>query len=168
MPPRCPAADTQVAGGAILAAERSMNQSTPSAVACEVLTFPDMTYHVVRSAHCDEATIIGTYPPGYAEPIAHINHRTQETWVVLAGALEITVDGTPVTVSAGQRLEPIAAGVKHQVANRGDVPAVAYVVAWPGAATVEWLREISAVMTGGGTLEQMKEINDRHFVEVCA
>jgi mannose-6-phosphate isomerase-like protein (cupin superfamily) len=61
-------------------------------------------------------------PAGAAPPPQHLHHQHEETWYVLDGELEFTVDDEIVSVGpGGWVLVPI--GVPHTFANPGTRPA---------------------------------------------
>lgn len=70
-------------------------------------------------------------PPGAAE-IRHRHARARQFFYVLAGRLDIEVDGIVHSLEAGIGLE-VAPGVVHQVFNRGGADVDFLVVSQPSS-----------------------------------
>lgn len=68
-------------------------------------------------------------PPGTAE-VRHRHLRARQFFYVLAGQLELEVEGTRHRLEAGMGLE-IAPGVAHEVGNRGAGDVMFLVVSQP-------------------------------------
>ena len=68
-------------------------------------------------------------PPGTAE-VRHRHARARQFFYVLAGQLDVEVEGTGHRLAAGVGLE-IAPGAAHQVGNRSAGDAVFLVISQP-------------------------------------
>lgn len=68
-------------------------------------------------------------PPGSAE-VRHRHGRARQFFFVLAGALELEVEGTVHVLTASVGLE-VAPGIAHQAYNRGEAPVEFLVVSQP-------------------------------------
>ena len=77
------------------------------------------------------ATWETTATPGLPGPPPHIHHREDETFYVLEGEVELTVDGSPVRAAAGTFVN-IPRGSLHTFRNAGTEPARLLVSVVPG------------------------------------
>jgi mannose-6-phosphate isomerase-like protein (cupin superfamily) len=88
------------------------------------------------------------YAFGGSPPPKHFHPSQDERFRVLAGRLQVRVEGEERPLSVGEELE-IPRGAVHQMWNPGDAPAR---VAWrtsPGGRTEQWFRAIDAVYRSG-------------------
>jgi quercetin dioxygenase-like cupin family protein len=87
------------------------------------LTLPGGSSFVVRTSAAEtggeRVELEITIPPGAAGPPPHFHPRQEERWEVLAGALEVQVDGNWRTLRAGES-SSIAPGQVHTLRNRSD------------------------------------------------
>jgi quercetin dioxygenase-like cupin family protein len=88
------------------------------------------------------------YAPGGSPPPKHFHPSQDERFRVLAGRLQVRVDGEERPLFAGEEID-IPRGVVHQMWNPGDEPAR---VAWrtsPGGRTEQWFRAIDSAYRSG-------------------
>jgi quercetin dioxygenase-like cupin family protein len=88
-----------------------------------------------------------TYEGGGAEPPGHLHPGQHERFEVLAGAMRTRIDGEEGTLSAGETLE-IRAGTPHQMWNAGAERATMRWTTTPAGRTLDWFREVSAMLAG--------------------
>lgn len=84
-------------------------------------------WHLVRAAGL--SVIEERMPPGAAE-VRHRHRAARQFFYVLAGVLELEVEGTVHRLGAGSGIE-VAPGAAHQTMNRGDGPVDFLVVSQP-------------------------------------
>ena len=86
-------------------------------------------WHLVRST--DLSVIEERMPPGTAE-VRHRHAHARQFFYVLAGELQIEVEGTTHLLSTGSGLE-IEPGEAHQTVNRSGAPVTFLVVSQPAS-----------------------------------
>lgn len=70
--------------------------------------------------------------PGAVSPaIPHFHKRAEETYVVLSGDAEITINNEIIPLSAGD-IAVAGVGEKHQIKAVGSTPLVAFAIMAPG------------------------------------
>jgi quercetin dioxygenase-like cupin family protein len=89
----------------------------------DTLTLPGGARVLIRTAaadtHGERVELEITLPPGAAGPPPHFHPRQEEQWHVLAGTLEVQVDGDWRTLREGESAT-IAAGQVHTLRNRSQ------------------------------------------------
>lgn len=114
----------------------------------ELQVGPDTTLRV--TAHSAEllefeATYRGHGPP----PPAHLHPQQGECFEVLTGAMRTRIDHRDGVLEAGDVIE-IPRGTAHQMWHDDDEPAVVTWQTRPAGRTLEWFRELSAMLSGQG------------------
>jgi mannose-6-phosphate isomerase-like protein (cupin superfamily) len=77
----------------------------------------------------DVSVIQERIPPGGGE-ILHVHHRARQLFFVLAGALDIDIEGTGHSLRTGDALE-IVPGRRHRVCNTSDADVSFLVISVP-------------------------------------
>ena len=90
-----------------------------------------------------------TYAPGGSAPPAHFHPHQDERFEVIEGAMQVRLDGVERVIAAGDVLD-VPRGTVHQMWNGGDEPAVVNWRTMPAGRTLEWFRELSALLRGEG------------------
>ena len=93
-----------------------------------------------------------TYDGGGAAPPAHLHPAQDERFEVLAGAMNTRVDGREGELATGDVLE-IPRGTTHQMWNGGEQPAVVDWRTMPAGRTLEWFRQLAAMLGGEGSAD---------------
>lgn len=84
--------------------------------------------------------------PG-AEPPAHLHPAQDEFFEVIAGAMQTRIAGEEGELTAGATLE-VPAGTVHQMWNAGGETAVLRWSTSPAGRTLDWFRELAAILAG--------------------
>jgi mannose-6-phosphate isomerase-like protein (cupin superfamily) len=90
-----------------------------------------------------------TYAGGGSPPPAHFHPAQDERFEVLTGTMRVRMDGAEREITAGDVLE-IPSGTVHAMWNEGDEPAVVNWHTMPAGRTLDWFREVAAVLRGEG------------------
>ena len=107
---------------------------------------PATTLTVVE--HDDEELLLrASYAGGGVAPPAHLHPAQDERFEVLSGAMRASVDGVEHELAAGSVLE-ISRGSVHQMWNAAGEPAVVDWRTSPSGRTLDWFRELSALLSG--------------------
>jgi quercetin dioxygenase-like cupin family protein len=107
---------------------------------------PATTLSVV--ARDDDALVLrATYDDGGTAPPAHLHPAQDERFEVLAGSMRARIDGREQELVTGTVLE-IPRGTAHQMWNAGDEQAVVDWRTSPAGRTLDWFRELSALLGG--------------------
>jgi mannose-6-phosphate isomerase-like protein (cupin superfamily) len=132
----------------------------------ELVLGPGTALRVV--SHDDGALELeARYAGGSAPPPAHLHPAQDERFEVRAGAMSTLVAGQPRTIAVGEVLE-IPRGTVHQMWNEGEQEAV---VSWrttPSGRTLDWFRELAAVLRGEGREDPSTLLSDYADVFVLA
>jgi len=100
-----------------------------------------------------------TYASGGSPPPAHLHPEQDERFEVLAGSVRALVAGREISLVAGDVLE-IPSETVHQMWNETGEPAVVNWRTTPAGRTLDWFRELSAVLRGEGRTEPEKLLDD--------
>jgi len=84
-------------------------------------------WHLVKQTSL--SVIKERMPPGAAE-VTHRHRKARQFFYVLAGAVVIQIEGSPVELGPGEGVE-IAPGLAHQVKNPSDLDVEFLVVSQP-------------------------------------
>lgn len=95
------------------------------------------------------ATWETTVTPGSPGPPPHVHHREAETFYVLEGAVELSVDGRAVNADTGTFVN-IPKGTLHTFSNAGERPARLLVSVIPGGFE-EFFKEMIGEPAADGT-----------------
>ncbi len=107
---------------------------------------PATTLRVI--AHDDNALALrATYGGGSAAPPAHLHPAQDERFEVLSGSMLALVGGRELELATGAVLE-IPRGAAHQMWNAADEQAVVDWRTYPAGRTLDWFRELSALLSG--------------------
>lgn len=99
-------------------------------------------------AHSDELLHLrATYDAGGTAPPAHFHPAQDEHFEVLAGAMHARLGERDERLATGDLLE-IPRGTAHQMWNDGDETAVVDWRTMPARRTLEWFRQLSALLGG--------------------
>jgi mannose-6-phosphate isomerase-like protein (cupin superfamily) len=90
-----------------------------------------------------------TYTGGGSPPPPHFHPAQDERFEVLAGTMQVRMDGAEREITAGDVLE-IPRGTVHAMWNKTDEPAVVNWRTTPAGRTLDWFREVAAVLRGEG------------------
>jgi len=93
-----------------------------------------------------------TYAGGGSPPPAHFHPGQDERFEVLAGSVRARVGDREISLVSGETLE-IPREQVHQMWNEAQEPAVVNWRTTPAGRTLEWFREIAALMRGEGRAE---------------
>jgi quercetin dioxygenase-like cupin family protein len=109
---------------------------------------PTTTLRVL--GHTDDALELeATYAGGGSAPPPHFHPQQDERFEVVEGTMQVRLDGADRELNAGDVLE-IPRGVVHQMWNEGDETAILNWRTEPAGRTLDWFREVAAVMRGEG------------------
>lgn len=99
---------------------------------------------------CDREVLefVALYPPGSPMPPEHYHPTQTERFEVLSGAMELVVDGQPMTLAEGESLE-IPPLCHHRMWNAGEVEARVRWQTFPTQRTAEFY-ETLAELAGEG------------------
>jgi quercetin dioxygenase-like cupin family protein len=103
----------------------------------------------IRRRSPDLLEVEGRYGPKGKPPPKHWHPAQDERFEVLEGTLNTRVDGHERELHAGDVLE-IPRGTVHAMWNPGDQPAVVNWRTTPAGRTLDWFREVAAVLRGEG------------------
>jgi quercetin dioxygenase-like cupin family protein len=107
---------------------------------------PATTLRVIADG--DEALVLrATYEGGGTPPPAHLHPDQDERFEVLAGSMRARVDGREHELVTGAVLE-IPRDTAHQMWNAADEQAVVDWRTTPAGRTLEWFRQLSALLAG--------------------
>jgi mannose-6-phosphate isomerase-like protein (cupin superfamily) len=95
----------------------------------------------------DRLVVEASYAPGGAKPPAHLHPEQDEFFEALDGAMQTRIDGSAGEIRAGETLE-IPAGTVHQMWNSGEQEAVLRWTTTPAGRTLDWFRELAAMLSG--------------------
>jgi quercetin dioxygenase-like cupin family protein len=90
-----------------------------------------------------------TLPPGCVPPPPHVHPRPTEEYEVIDGALEVMIDGTWRTLTAGQSAS-VAPGVLHTFRNRSGAPVRVRNVHRPAERFEDYIEHIYRLMRARG------------------
>lgn len=131
-----------------------------------VFDFPVTGEHfVLTSEVSDQSRLTFEFrvDPGGGVPQNHRHCGQRELMHCVSGTLDVTVDGTPTTLCAGDTVE-LEAGTLHTLVNRGDDEAYCHVEYQPAGRNREWFQLIAAAQyhTGRdpGLLDIAPFVND--------
>jgi mannose-6-phosphate isomerase-like protein (cupin superfamily) len=96
-----------------------------------------------------------SYQAGGAEPPAHLHPSQDEHFEILSGWMRARIDGRDRELSAGETVE-VPAGTEHQLWNAGSERAVMRWTTTPAGRTLEWFRELAAMLAGEPIAEPSK------------
>lgn len=102
----------------------------------------------VRRCDLQALEMIALYPPGSPMPPEHYHPTQTERFEVLSGAMELVVDGVPMTLTEGQSLE-IPPLRPHRMWNAGEAEARVRWETTPTQRTAEFF-ETLAELAGEG------------------
>lgn len=103
---------------------------------------------LVVVARSDEVLELqATYDAGGSPPPPHLHPQQDERFEMLAGAMQATVDGQRLEISAGDVLE-VPRNSVHQLWNAGKETAVVRWLTIPAGRTCDWFRELAALQRG--------------------
>jgi quercetin dioxygenase-like cupin family protein len=104
-------------------------------------------------AHTEELLQFrATYAPGSNAPPAHFHPEQDERFEVLAGTMRTRIAGQDSELATGERLE-IPRGTAHQMWNAGEEPAVVDWRTMPAGRTLEWFRQLAAMLAGDSSID---------------
>ena len=99
----------------------------------------------------DELLVMeSSYKPGGAPAPAHFHPDQEETFTVLAGAVEVVVDGDPRTLREGDVLV-IPAGTPHVMGGHATEPGTVRWETRPGLRTREFFERMFAALEGNAS-----------------
>ena len=87
-------------------------------------------------------------PPGAKVPVSHYHIHVDEALYGLEGITTSTVNGKVIEIAAGDRLF-IPRGTIHHHDNKTDRPAKTLCVLTPGDISIEYFRELGAIIQPG-------------------
>ena len=102
----------------------------------------------IRSSSTKMLDVEGVYAAGGSPPPKHFHPSQDEHFEVLAGRLEVRVDGEQRSLAAGETID-IPRGAVHQIWNPGDHEARVIWQTSPGLRTEKWFRAIDALHREG-------------------
>jgi quercetin dioxygenase-like cupin family protein len=111
-----------------------------------VFDFPATGEHFVLTSDVSDRSRLAfefRVDPGGGVPHNHRHCGQRELMHCISGELEVTVDGTPTTLRAGDIVE-LEAGTMHTLANRSDDQAYCHVEYQPAGRNREWFQLIAA------------------------
>ena len=114
----------------------------------EIAIGPGTTLRVVGRTD-DLLELEATYAGGGSPPPPHFHPAQDERFEVLAGTMQVRMDGAEREITAGDVIE-IPRGTVHAMWNREDQPAVVNWRTEPAGRTLDWFREVAAVLRGEG------------------
>lgn len=102
---------------------------------------------------CDDDCLemVALYPPGGPMPPEHYHPVQTERFEVLAGVLEVVLEGERFTLEAGQVLE-IRPMQRHQMWNAGEEEAKVRWETWPAQRTAEFFETLAELSEEGKPL----------------
>jgi mannose-6-phosphate isomerase-like protein (cupin superfamily) len=105
--------------------------------------------HKLRVLACSEEALEleATYAAGGTPPPAHLHPGQDERFKVLRGAMQTRIEQRSATLTAGEMLE-VPRGTVHQMWNAGDEEAVVSWKTMPAGRTLDWFRELAALLRG--------------------
>jgi quercetin dioxygenase-like cupin family protein len=107
---------------------------------------PGTTLRVI--SHGDDRLVVESrYRGAGAEPPAHLHPEQDEFFEVLAGTMQTKIDGVDGELGQGETLE-IPAGTVHLMWNAGEEEAVLRWTTTPAGRTLDWFRELGAMLAG--------------------
>jgi mannose-6-phosphate isomerase-like protein (cupin superfamily) len=92
------------------------------------------------------------YTGGGSPPPAHFHPEQDERFEVLTGSVRARIGERELSLAAGDVLE-IPQETVHQMWNEAEEPAVVNWRTTPAGRTLEWFRELAALMRGEGRAE---------------
>lgn len=110
-----------------------------------------------------------TVPPGGGPPL-HTHHREHESFYVIDGEIEFTVDGTKIVAPAGSVVHG-RRGVPHRFENRGEKPARMLVHMCPGGLE-DFFVEAGDLVTDSGSqppkpdIEKVMRLAPKYGLEI--
>lgn len=109
---------------------------------------PGTTLRVL--AH-DAAELVfeASYAGGGTPPPAHLHPAQDERFEIRAGEMQAIVGGERIALAASEVLE-IPRETVHQMWNEGEAEATVIWRTSPAGRTLEWFREIAALLRGEG------------------
>lgn len=102
----------------------------------------------VRSSTAEALEVEVTYGPTGSPPPKHLHPAQDEHFEVIAGTMEVRIDGEERTLSAGEQID-IGRGRVHQMWNAGSEPARVRWVTSPAGRTEQWFRAIDSLHREG-------------------
>lgn len=107
--------------------------------------------NVLSPAGLDDCLVMeASYPPGGAVPPDHLHPHQQEHFTVIAGSLQVRLDGWEHTLGPGEVLE-VPAGAAHTMWNAGGETAHVRWETWPAGRTEEFHRVLFGLARDGYT-----------------
>jgi quercetin dioxygenase-like cupin family protein len=111
-----------------------------------VFDFPATGEHFVLTSDVSDRSRLAfefRVDPGGGVPQNHRHCGQRELMHCISGTLDVTVNGTPATLCAGDTVE-LEAGTLHTLANRSDDEAYCQVEYLPAGRNREWFQLIAA------------------------
>jgi mannose-6-phosphate isomerase-like protein (cupin superfamily) len=106
-----------------------------------------------------------TCPPQFTGPPAHVHHAHDETFVILTGTLDFTVDGQAVSAPAGTLIYA-PREVAHAFSNPHDKPATVLGIYTP-AGYEDYFADLAQAMANGTlTPDTLEVILKRYHTDV--
>ena len=100
--------------------------------------------------HSDELLEVEVrYGPGSPAPPAHLHPAQEERFEVRSGVVRTVIDGHEETFEQGAAFD-VPRGTAHQMWNDGDEPALLSWRTTPALRTLDWFRELDALVRGEG------------------
>jgi mannose-6-phosphate isomerase-like protein (cupin superfamily) len=114
----------------------------------EISLGPGTTLRVIADGE-ERLELEATYAGNGTPPPTHLHPAQEERFEVLQGAMRVRVGGRESALAAGETLD-IPRETPHQMWNDTDQPAVVKWETMPAGRTLDWFRELAAVLRGEG------------------
>ena len=114
----------------------------------EVLTLTPTESVEIRGSSPEALEVEATYGPGRKPPPKHFHPAQDEHFEVLAGSIQVRVEGEERPLAAGETIE-IPRGAVHQIWNPSGGPARVLWRTSPGGRTEQWFRAIDRLHREG-------------------
>ncbi len=102
----------------------------------------------IRSSTAEALEVEATYGVGAKPPPKHFHPAQDERFEVLAGTIQVRVEGEERPLAAGEEIE-IPRGAVHQIWNPTSEPARVLWRTSPGGRTAQWFRAIDRLHREG-------------------
>ena len=102
----------------------------------------------IRRSDPEVLEVEAEYGPSGRRPPKHLHPIQDEHFEVLSGRLQVRLDGSERTLTAGETID-IPRGTAHQMWNPGGEPARVLWQTRPAGRTEQWFRDIDALHRSG-------------------